>query len=927
MRAKSTSGRIAGGAVAAFALAFALSACGHSAKPEALRVQSLRVEYKENPLGIDARQPRLSWLIVSTQRDTAQSAYQVRVAADEEALRNGGALAWDSGKVDSAQSIQLSYAGPALESRRRYYWQVRVWDAGGRESAWSEVAHWEMGLLSPADWGARWIGDEPGGRADDAASPMLRREFRLGGDVARARAYVTSRGLYEMHLNGRRVGDQLLTPGWTSYGRRLQYQIYDVTQQLNAGANAVGVQLGKGWYRGIIGYDRHVDHYGDRVALLLQIEVTYRDGRSERIVSGERWKASTGPILMSEIYDGETYDARLEKAGWSEPGFDDSAWRAARVLQGPAETLIAPEGPPVRAIEEVAPKSILRTPAGETVVDMGQNMVGWVRLRVQGPAGTVVTLRHAEVLDQKGNFYTGNLRKALQTVRYTLSGRGAETFEPHFTFQGFRYVAVDGYPGELTPQSLTGIVIHSDMSRTGQFATSKPLVDQLQHNIVWGQKGNFVDVPTDCPQRDERLGWTGDAQVFSPTAAFNMDVAAFFTKWLKDLAADQYADGSVPWVVPDVATKPEKPAAGAAGWGDAATVIPWNLYLAYGDRRLLEAQYESMERWVQFQRARAGEDLIWDGDEHFGDWLDFFGAAKKTSRGSTSTDLIATAYFARSTDILRRAAAVLGKEAAAARHAQLLAGVTRAFREKFVAADGRVGEGTQTAYVLALDFDLLPEDLRPKAAELLARDVRDRGHLTTGFLGTPHLLTVLTRFGHLDLAYMLLNREEFPSWLYPVKQGATTIWERWDGRRPDGSFQDEGMNSFNHYAYGAVGEWMYRVMAGIDIDPQAPGYKHVLIAPRPGGGFTRVSASHSGPYGTVSSAWTLQAGRFELRVAVPANSTATVRLPQAELSAVEEGGKPAAEILGPQRLRQDGGDVIAEIGSGEYAFSYPMRAE
>jgi alpha-L-rhamnosidase len=785
-----------------------------------------------------------------------------------------------------------------------------------------------MGLLAPADWTASWI--EPALPALPAeaarAVPLLRRAFKLRGRVTRARAYVTSHGLYEMSLNGRRVGDQLFTPGWTSYRKRLQYQTYDVTPLLKAGDNAVGVLLGNGWYRGDLGWEGHRDIYGDRVALLAQIEVTYADGRTETIASDASWKSATGPVLSSEIYNGESYDARLEKPGWDAPGFDDQAWAAVKVVDHGKDSLIAPAGPPVRRHEELRPVKVFKTPAGDTVADMGQNMVGWVRLAVQGAPGTTVTLRHAEVLDKQGNFYTENLRKAKATVRYTLKGGGPETFEPHFTFQGFRYVAVDGYPGELTPQSLTGIVIHSDLPRRGELATSSPLLDQLQHNILWGQKGNFLDVPTDCPQRDERLGWTGDAQVFARTAALNMDVAGFFTKWLGDVAADQYDNGSVPYVIPDVLTVPGKPQAGSAAWADAAVIIPWTLYLTYGDTRILERQYDSMARWVAYEQQRAGPDLVWDGDFHFGDWLAFATTRADYPGATTGKDLIATAFFAHSTDLLQRTAAILGRKDDAARYAGLLTRIKAAFRREFVTEDARVGENTQTAYAVALQFDLLPEGQRAAAAARLARDVRERKHLTTGFVGTPYLCHVLSRYGYLDEAYLLLNRQEYPSWLYPVKQGATTIWERWDGQKPDGSFQSAGMNSFNHYAYGAIGEWMYRVMAGLEIDESAPGYAHTLIQPRPGGGLTRVSASHESLYGQVRSAWTLDGGTFAIDVAVPANTTATVRLPSADLAQVTEGGRALSAADGITASRQDGESVVVEIGSGEYRFAHPARA-
>jgi alpha-L-rhamnosidase len=893
-----------------------------------LKVGALRTEYKENPLGVDARKPRLGWRLQSAARGVTQSAYEVRVARTERGVRAGSDLVWDSGRVASDESTQRAYEGSPLQSGRRYYWQVRVWDGGGRASGWSEPAWWEMGLLEPSDWKAGWIEpDLPEDVSKPGPVPMVRREFKLSGPVERARAYVTSHGLYEMQLNGQRVGDELLTPGWTSYNKRLQYQTYDVTPLLKPGANAVGVFLGSGWYRGdLAGWIGRRNVYGDRVALLMQINVVYKDGREETVGTDGSWKASTGPMVMSEIYHGETYDARLEKAGWSAPGFDDRQWAGVKSAGHRKDDLVAPAGPPVRRIEELKPVRIFKTPGGDTVADMGQNMVGWVRLKADGPSGTTVTLRHAEVLDKRGNFYTANLRSAKATLRYTLKG-GPATFEPHFTFFGFRYVAVDGYPGELTPDSLTGVVIHSDMARAGDLETSKPLVNQLQHNIRWGQKGNFLDVPTDCPQRDERMGWTGDAQVFARTAAFNMDVASFFTKWLRDVAADQFENGSVPFVVPDVLSQPGKPAAGSAGWADAAVIIPWNMYLSYGDRRILEDQYPSMVKWVAYQRSRAGDDYIWDGDVHFGDWLAYAAPdseARSYPGATTSKDYIATAFFAHSTDLLRRTAEVLGKQDDAARYADLLSRIKSAFRREYVTETGRVGENTQTAYALALEFDLLPESMRASAAKRLADDVRERKHLTTGFLGTPYLCHVLSRYGHLDVAYYLLNHEEYPSWLYPVKQGATTIWERWDGQKPDGTFQDVGMNSFNHYAYGAIGEWMYRVMAGIEIDDATPGYKHILLQPQPGGGFTSVKASHDTPYGKVSSAWTRQGGRFELAVDVPANTRATVRLPKAQLANVTESGRALASGDGITGQRQDGNAVVVELASGPYRFAYPM---
>jgi alpha-L-rhamnosidase len=891
-------------------------------------VTSLRVEYRENPVGIDVRQPRLTWQIQSGRRGTFQSAYQVQVAAGATDLQLARNLFWDSGKVKSNESIQRVYEGPQLRSAQRYFWRVRIWDDRDEVSSWSAAAYWEMGLLQPSDWQAAWIEpDLPEDASAPQPSPLLRHTFQTKGAVKEARAYVTSHGLYEVYLNGQRVGDELFTPGWTSYHKRLQYQTYDVTSLLRSGRNAVGAILGNGWYRGNVGFSGRRNFYGDRLALLVQLRIDYTDGRHEIVVTDQHWKSATGPILMSEIYHGETYDARLEKAGWALPDYDDKDWAGVRTAEYSKDILIAPAGPPVRRTEELKPVRIIRTPAGETVADLGQNMVGWVRLKCRGTAGTTVTLRHAETLDKDGNFYTANLRGAKQTVKYTLKGGGLETFEPHFTFQGFRYVNVQGYPGELTAESLTGIVIHSDMERTSEFETSSPLINQLQHNIVWGQKGNFLDVPTDCPQRDERLGWTGDAQVFARTAIFNMNTAGFYTKWLKDMAADQLDTGSIPYVIPDVLSSAGKPSGGAAGWADAAVIIPWTMYLTYGDKRVLAEQYDSMAKWIEYMRQRAGDDYIWDGDYHFGDWLAFATTRPDYPGATTSKDFIATAFYAHSTDLMRQIAGVLGKENDAARYADLFAKVRNAFQKEFVTERGRVSEDTQTAYVLALEFDLLPEPLRAVAAERLARDVRTRGHLTTGFLGTPYLCHVLSRYGYLKEAYLLLNRDQYPSWLYPVKQGATTIWERWDGQKPDGSFQDPGMNSFNHYAYGAIGDWMYRVVTGIEVDREAPGYKHILIQPQPGGGLTRARASHLTQYGRVSAAWQLKDGRIELTVEIPVNSRATVRLPNAAGKQITESGKALGAGEGITTIGRDGESVVIELGSGLYVFAYSWSGQ
>jgi alpha-L-rhamnosidase len=739
--------------------------------------------------------------------------------------------------------------------------------------------------------------------------------------VERARLYATAMGLYEMELNGNRVGDEYFTPGWTSYDFRYQYQTYDVTGMLRSGQNCLGAMLGDGWFRGRIAWDHKRNSYGKKLRLLAQLVIHYADGTQEVVVTDEKWKAATGAVLESDIYDGEVYDARLERAEWKEAGYDDKQWKAVTRADAPRAKLVAQAGPAVKEIEEIQPARVLKTPAGDTVIDMGQNMVGWVRFRVTAPPGTTVTLRHAEVLDSAGNFYTENLRSALEKIRYTTKGQGPEIYQPHFTFQGFRYVALNGWPGEVKPEDFTGVVLHSAMARTGTFESSSSLLNQLQHNIIWGQKGNFVDVPTDCPQRDERLGWTGDAQVFAGTASFNHDTAGFYTKWLKDVALDQEDDGAVPFVIPNVLSHDtRKGEAASAGWADVAVILPWTVYQAYADKRILEEQYTSMKAWVEYMQHQAGESHLWASGFSFGDWLALATTRADYPGATTDKDLIQTAYFARSTALLAKTAKVLGKAEDAAEYESLEEKIKRAFQEEFVTSKGRLSSNTQTAYALALAFELLPETMRPEAAARLATNVRKFGYLTTGFLGTPVLCQALSDYGYLDEAYLLLNRKEYPSWLYPVTKGATTIWERWDGIKPDGSFQNPSMNSFNHYAYGAIGDWMYRVVAGIVIDEKQPGYKHILIQPRPGGGLTSAKASVETQYGHVESGWKLADGKMALHLEVPPNTRATVRLPKAKLEQVTEEGKPLTGRADLSGARQASDDVVVEVGSGKYEF-------
>ncbi|WP_319589818.1 glycoside hydrolase family 78 protein [uncultured Draconibacterium sp.] len=877
-------------------------------------VDNLVCEYHTNPVGIDVLQPRLSWQLISDAQDVKQTAYEIRVAATASDLSKKAKQIWNSGKVESDQSVNVEYGGPSPESMQRVYWQVRVWDNTGNASKWSEAAYWEMGILESELWKASWITlpNEPKSE-DSKPAQYYRNEFSTSKNIKSARAYVTSHGLYQLFLNGDKVGDQLFTPGWTSYNKRLQYQTYDVTEMLQK-ENAVGVVLGDGWYRGNIGWVSANGYYGNELALLFQLKIHYADGSSEWIVSDKNWKVNNGPIRKSDIYNGETYDARMELTGWTSTGYNVDGWKTAEEVDAPKDFLIAPQGVPVKAVEELKPIEFITTPKGEKVIDMGQNMVGWIRIKMKGKARQKVQLKFAEVLDKEGNFYTANLRAAECTDTYIFGEDGEAVYEPKFTFHGFRYLQLIGFDEVPSMEDITGVVIYSDMEPTGTFACNNEMINQLQHNIQWGQKGNFLDVPTDCPQRDERLGWTGDAQVFSMTAGYNFNVAPFYTKWMKDVEADQLENGVIPHVIPDVLNGQ----GGATGWADVVAVIPWSVYKIYGDTRILEESYPAITKWVGYMNERAGDDYLWTGDNHYGDWLAYATTSSDYPGATTEKDLLATAYFYYTTTLTAKIAKILGKPQDAEKYKQLAANIKTAFNDEFVTPNGRLVSHTQTAYVIALTFGILPDSMVDAAADYLAKDVEKFKHLTTGFLGTPILCPTLSAIGRDDLAYMLLNRKDYPSWLYPVTQGATTIWERWDGQKPDGSFQDVGMNSFNHYAYGAIGEWLYNHVAGIQVDENNPGYKKFILAPNPGGGLITVNAEFDSMYGKIVSDWKINDGQMTYQVEVPANTSAEVVLPNAKVADIIMGDDLKSSA------KQSGNDVTVSVGSGIYTFSYPM---
>jgi len=852
----------------------------------------LRTEYLVNPLGIGETTPRFGWWVEDDRPGARQTAYRIRVASAPAGLSEDAPDLWDSGQIVGDEQAQLAYAGAALESRARAHWDVTLWDADGVAGSPSAPATFELGLRDRVDWSATWIAaplSEAGQTLPPA--PLLRQTFDLARPIRHARLYITALGIYEAHLNGQRVGDDFFRPGWTDYHVRLQYQTYDVGAHLRQGANAIGVMLGDGWYSGRVAHLERGLLYGERPALLAQLEVTHDEGSVTRIVTDDGWRWSEGPIRRQDLIEGEEYDARREIAGWAKPRCDEATFAPVLTQGWPTVPLVAAPNEPVRIVQELVPiDEPRRFGAGWSRIgylfDLGQNFAGIIRLAVRGPRGATLRIRYGEMLAADEGLYTANLRSARATDAYTLRGDAAgEVWAARCTFHGFRYAEIsyhERWDGELAPfdrTTVTGLALMSDTAETGTFACSDPLVNRLQSNIAWGQRGNFLEIPTDCPQRDERLGWTGDAQVFVSTAAFNFDVAAFFTKWTQDCDDAQGPDGRLPEVVPRLLGQQD----GGPGWSDARVVCPWAIYQAYGDARILARHYPAMRRWLEWQAGSArGGVRCYAGCDYFpgfSDWLALDSGWQSTI-GATPRDLLGTAYFAQSAALLGRIATILGHDADAERFAAFRETAVAAFNREYVTAGGRLAVQTQTAYLLALAWDLLPETLRQPAFERLLGLFAERDwHLSTGFLGTPLICATLTRFGRADLAYRIFLQRDYPGWLFPVQNGATTMWERWNSWTPDTGFGDVNMNSFNHYAYGAIGRWMYDTVAGLALDPERPGYRHVLIAPQPGGGLTHARATIRSIRGPIASGWTLTDGALRVEVSLPPNVTATVTLP------------------------------------------------
>ncbi len=919
-----------------------------------IAVKKILMDYLAHPVGVE-EMPAFSWQLESDGCNVLQQAYQLQLALDAAFARP----IHDSGRVPSGESAHVAVSGVTLLPCTTYHARVRVWSNAG-ESSWSKPVSFVTGMAN-RPWQARFISAENGDDWSNSKGTYLRKAWQITKPVQEAYICSTALGLYHLSLNGKDVGDDQMAPGWTSYHHHLCYQTYDVTGLLQEGENVVGAHLGAGWYKGMMGFILERNNYGDQTALLLELTIRYADGTEDVIVTDESWLGCNSPVTFSEIYDGERYDARLDQPGWNAPGFTpemgalltlsnpkparnrleqpltdeekarqrelaavyqpaDTLWRGVSIVDAPLSVLTPQPGCRVGVTQELPVKEIITTPQGDTVLDFGQNITGWVRFRVQGKAGDLVHIRCFETLDAQGNAYFDNLRTAKAEVRYICRGEGAETYQECFSFQGFRYAKLESWPGEVRAEAFTGCAVHSRMDKTGHFSCSNPLLNQLQSNIDWSLRDNFLDIPTDCPQRDERMGWTGDAQIFCRTACFLRSAYPFFRKWLKDVAFDQTEEGGVPHIVPNSLQFHHisdwllgQGTHSAAAWADVAVINPWTMYLTYGDKRILQEQFDSMKKWIDFMRAHA-VDFIWNYKLQFGDWV-ALDAQEGSYFGATPNDLTCTAYFAYSTSLFVKICRILGREELAAEYDHLHAQIVDKFRRTFLDEKGMMTVQTQTAHIVGLYFGLIPEEGRQGTVEGLKRLLaKENGHLVTGFVGTPYFCHALSQNGAKDDAYDLLLKEDFPSWLYQVKTGATTVWEHWDGLKPDGTMWSPDMNSFNHYAYGAIGEWLYRVVAGLEIDESAPGYKHAVIAPQTGGGLTRVDASYDSLYGPVAVTWTKENAAVTLTVNVPVNTSASIQL---------EAGAVSPDSSLPFALN-DKGQWEACAGSGQWTVTYTL---
>lgn len=844
----------------------------------------LRVEYLVNPLGVDIRQPRFFWKNSHPERGQKQVAFQLIVSSSEEADK--GDL-WDSGKVNTDSSIQIVYGGKPLQSNRTYYWKARIWDDRGQESPWSQVASFDTGLFAASDWKGEWIGGEN----------LLRREFNLPENPRRARAFIAGLGYYELRVNGQKAGDHVLDPGWTTYSRRVLYVTYDITSLLRKGKNALGVMLGEGWYRSR--------------ALLFQLYVECEDGVLVEIHSDTTWKTARGPIVEDSIYHGETYDARLEQPGWDEPDFEEKGWKPAHKAKAPGGVLSAQLMPAIKVVETIVPLTMTSPAPGVYVFDLGQNISGWAQLKVRGPRGTDVRLRFAELLYENGLINQENLRSARAEDHYLLKGEGEEIWEPRFTYHGFRYIEVTGYPGTPKIDSVRGRVVHTAVPPAGNIAFSKQILNDIQRIILWGQKTNLHSIPTDCDQRDERMGWMGDAQVTAEEAIMNYDMAAFYTNFLRNIRDAQGEDGSITDTVPHIwGSRPADPA-----WGTAYPLIAWYMYQYYGDRRILEEHYDGLKKYVEFLKSKAENGLV--RFSHYGDWV-----AIDKCPGS----LVSSFYYYYDMKILAEAARVLGRHAEADLYQKWLAEIKEAFNRAYLdPATRNYAGGSQTANTLPLFLGLVPEKDRGGVWGNLFNDLvyKHDSHLTTGIIGTKYILEVLTMFGNSDLAYDIMTKTDFPSYGYMIKNGATTLWELWQKR------EGPSMNSHNHPMFGSVGAWFYRALAGINMAPDSVAFRKLIIRPQMVRDLRYASGSIFTINGMVSCSWEKQDRKIRLNVDIPMGSEAEIYLPVFKMRNLKllEGqallwadNELKNRVPGVEGVELKGGNLIIRAGSGSYHF-------
>lgn len=917
-----------------------------------MRVTNLRCEHIVNPLGIDIREPRFSWTLEHPQRDQMQTAYQILVASRKDLLEAERGDLWDSGKATSTQSAQIAYAGQALQRCARYYWAVRVWDRDDQISAYSAAAFFETAFFDASDWQGEWIS------AGNSAGPLLRKTFDVEKPVSKARLYICGIGYYEARLNGQKVGDNALDPGWTDYAKTLLYTTFDVTHLMRREGNALGILLGNGRFspsdEEVKRTPQILKKYASAPVMLAQLHIEFADNTTLRILSDATWKTASGPIQSSDIYDGERYDARLEKSGWDHPDYDDADWQFAQIARHPGGQLVSQATfPPIKVRQALPPQKLAIPSPGVYIYDFGQNFTGWVKLRVAGPRGTTITIRYAELLYPDGALNTVPNRTARATDVYVLKGEGQEIFEPRFTYHGFRYVEVTGFPGTPSLDSIEGQVVHSAVDSRGNFLCSHPLLNQIHQNIRWGQLSNLMSVPTDCPQRDERMGWLGDAQLSAEEAMYNFDMAGFYAKWLRDIRDAQMEDGSVPDVVPMYwPIFPADPA-----WGTACLIIPWMVYQYYGDRRVLEENYSMMQRYVAFLNSLAHDDVL-----NFGRWGDWCPPWHVNSV-DTPYELVSQWYYYHDTMLLAQIADILGQSAEAQTYRAQAERIKTAFNRKFlhdnqyggapdrwyqrlipkIATDeewrvidqhlaGQFAVRSQTGYVLALYLNLVPEEKKAAVVQGLAQDivVMHGTHVNTGIVGTRYLLDVLSDNGHAELAFKLATQTTYPSWGYMLKEGATTLWERWE------YLTDLGMNSQNHIMLGSIDAWFYRYLAGIQLDPSAPGWQRIVIKPHILGDLTFVSASVNTSKGLVAVNWTRPHDAFVLDVTIPANASATVSIPKRGWKQVRifEGsveiwrnGHLSHNVSGISGGQEQDNWVTYAVGSGAYRFEVREQQE